>query len=161
VLAPGLSVVFCGINPGIHAAAVGHHFAGRGNRFWQVLHLAGFTPHQILPKHDRSLLDCRCGLTSVVERPTAGARELEPHEFHAASAQLERTIRVYAPTVLAFLGKVAYAAITEQRQPAWGEQSSEFGGARVWLLPNPSGRNRGFTLDALVTAYRQLRVTLG
>lgn len=158
VLQPGLSVVFCGINPGNQAAAEGHHFAGRNNRFWRVLHLAGFTPHQIAPEDDRSLLQYRCGLTTVVERPTAGADELAPHEFSAAAARLERKIRRHAPSVLAFLGKVAYAAITQQRGLAWGEQPTRFGGARVWLLPNPSGRNRSFTLDALVSAYRALQV---
>src|SRR4249920_3233303 len=83
LLKPALSVVFCGINPGNQAAAEGHHFAGRSNRFWRVLHLAGFTPHQIAAEHDRSLLAYHCGLTTVVERPTAGADELELHEFLA------------------------------------------------------------------------------
>lgn len=158
LLAPALSVVFCGINPGNQAAALGHHFAGRNNRFWRVLHLAGFTPHEIAPEHDRSLLQYRCGLTSVVERPTAGADELARHEFVAASSRLEEKIRRHAPTAVAFLGKVAYAAITQRSELAWGEQPTPFGGARVWLLPNPSGRNRSFTLEALVVAYRALRV---
>jgi double-stranded uracil-DNA glycosylase len=161
MLKPALSVVFCGLNPGNLAATVRHHFAGRGNRFWRVLHLAGFTPHQIAAEHDRSLLEYHCGLTTVVERPTAGADELARHEFLAASARLERKIHRYAPTVVAFLGKGGYAAMTRQSELAWGEQPRPFGGARVWILPNPSGRNRSFTLDALVVAYRELRATLG
>src|SRR5580698_8875935 len=76
ILEPGLSVIFCGINPGLRAASTGHHFAGRGNRFWRVLHLAGFTPEQILPEDDRSLLRYGCGLTAVVPRATAQAAEL-------------------------------------------------------------------------------------
>lgn len=149
--------MFCGINPGNQAAAQGHHFAGRSNRFWRVLHLAGFTPHQLAPEHDRSLLQYYCGLTTVVERPTASADELALHEFSTASARLKRKIRQHAPTVVAFLGKVAYAAMTRQRELAWGQQPTPFGGARVWILPNPSGRNRAFTLDALVIAYRELQ----
>lgn len=160
LLAPALSVVFCGINPGNQAAAVGHHFAGRSNRFWRVLHLAGFTPHQIAAEDDRSLLEHHCGLTTVVERPTAGADELALHEFLAASARLERKIRRYAPTAVAFLGKVAYSAMMRRNELAWGEQPTPFGGARVWILPNPSGRNRSFTLDALVIEFRKLRVAL-
>jgi double-stranded uracil-DNA glycosylase len=160
VLKPALSVVFCGINPGNQAALEGHHFAGRNNRFWRVLQLAGFTPHEIAAEYDRSLLAYHCGLTTVVERPTAGADELARHEFTAASARLERKIRRYAPTVVAFLGKAAYAAMTGRNELSWGEQPRPFGGARVWILPNPSGRNRSFTLDALVIAYRELRVTL-
>jgi TDG/mug DNA glycosylase family protein len=160
VLGPALSVVFCGINPGNLAAAEGHHFAGRSNRFWRVLHLAGFTPHQIAPEQDRSLLQYHCGLTTVVERPTAGADEISAHEFLAAAAALEGKIRRHAPAVVAFLGKVAYAAIAERGALTWGEQPSCFGGARVWILPNPSGRNRSFTLAALTKAYRELRSTL-
>jgi TDG/mug DNA glycosylase family protein len=160
LLTPALSVVFCGINPGNQAAAEGHHFAGRSNRFWRVLHLAGFTPHQIAAEHDRSLLAYHCGLTTVVERPTAGADALARHEFTAASARLERKVRRYAPTVIAFLGKVAYSALTQRNELDWGAQPTPFGGAQVWVLPNPSGRNRSFTLDALVIAYRELRVAL-
>lgn len=93
--------------------------------------------------------------------PTAGADELARHEFLNAATRLERTILRCAPTVVAFLGKTAYSAMTRQRDLAWGEQPTPFGGARVWILPNPSGRNRGFALDDLVLAYRELRMTLG
>jgi TDG/mug DNA glycosylase family protein len=65
IIAGRLAVVFCGINPGMTAAAVGHHFAGRGNRFWRVIHLAGFTPEEILPENDRTILRHRCGLTAT------------------------------------------------------------------------------------------------
>src|ERR1700743_1926862 len=84
VIAPGLSILFCGINPGLRAASTGHHFAGRGNRFWRVLHLAGFTPEQILPEDDRSLLRYGCGLTAVVPRATAQAAELSRSEIELA-----------------------------------------------------------------------------
>jgi TDG/mug DNA glycosylase family protein len=158
VIARDLDVLFCGINPGLTAAVAGHHFAGRGNRFWRAIHLAGFTPRQLLPEEDHTLLVYRCGLTTAVGRPTARADELSRREFVEAAAGLERKIESYAPRRLAFLGKVAYAAISGRRQIAWGPQPSAFGGAAVWALPNPSGLNRSFRLDDLVAAYRELRL---
>lgn len=160
ILAERLAVVFCGINPGVMAAAQGHHFAGRGNRFWRTLHLAGFTPEQMRPEQDRTILQYQCGLTTVVERPTARADQLSQHEFIAAAAEFEGKIARHAPRFVAFLGKAAYAALAGQRDVAWGLQARTFGHASVWVLPNPSGRNRAFTLDQLVDAYRQLRLTI-
>ncbi len=156
ILADQLDVIFCGINPGMTAAAQGHHFAGRGNRFWRTLHLAGFTPEQVRPENDRTILQYRCGLTAVVERPTARADQLSLHEFIAAAADFEQKIAHYAPRFVAFLGKAAYCALSGQRDIAWGLQPATFGNAKVWVLPNPSGRNLAFSLDQLVDAYRQL-----
>jgi len=156
ILVPGLSVVFCGINPGLLAASQGHHFAGRSNRFWRTLHLAGFTPHEVQAEDDRSLVQFGCGLTAVVERPTARADQLAVAEFAAAAMGFEQKITRYAPRYVAFLGKPAYAALSGQKVVAWGPQAKTFGGAQVWVLPNPSGRNRAFTLEQLVVAYRQL-----
>jgi TDG/mug DNA glycosylase family protein len=158
ILAERLAVIFCGINPGLTAAAQGHHFAGRGNRFWRTLHLAGFTPDEVRPEHDRTILHYQCGLTAVVERPTARADQLSLHEFTASAVAFEQKIARYAPRFVAFLGKAAYGALSGQRDVAWGPQSKTFGGASVWVLPNPSGRNRAFSLDQLVEAYRQLRL---
>ncbi|MDZ5431125.1 G/U mismatch-specific DNA glycosylase [Pseudomonas fluorescens] len=160
ILAERLAVVFCGINPGVMAAAQGHHFAGRGNRFWRTLHLAGFTPEELRPEQDRTILQYQCGLTTVVERPTARADQLSQHEFIAAAAEFEGKIARHAPRFVGFLGKAAYAALSGQRDVAWGLQARTFGHAAVWVLPNPSGRNRAFTLDQLVDAYRQLRLTI-
>jgi TDG/mug DNA glycosylase family protein len=161
ILATGLRVVFCGINPGLRAATVGYHFAGHSNRFWRVLHLAGFTPKLIAAEDDRSILKYGCGLTTAVDRPTVRAGELAKHEFRAASANLERKIQHYAPGYLAFLGKAAYAALFNQREIAWGRQSTVFGGAKVWVLPNPSGLNCAFRLEQLVAAYGELREAVG
>ena len=160
ILAGQLAVLFCGINPGMTAAAQGHHFAGRGNRFWRTLHLAGFTPELVQPENDRTLLSYRCGLTAVVERSTASADQLSLHEFTAAAADFEQKIARHAPRFVAFLGKAAYAALSGQRDIAWGLQAKTFGHASVWVLPNPSGRNRGFNLEQLVTAYRELRLAV-
>jgi len=153
-------VIFCGINPGMTAAAQGHHFAGRGNRFWRTLHLAGFTPGQVQPENDRTLLRYQCGLTAVVERPTASADQLSLHEFSAAAAGFEQKIARHAPRFVAFLGKAAYCALSGQREVAWGLQAKTFGNAAVWVLPNPSGRNRAFSLEQLVAAYRELRLAV-
>ena len=160
LLAPGLRAIFCGLNPGLRAAAGGHHFEGRQNRFWPVLHRAGFTPRLLAPHEDRVLLDGGYGLTTVVARPTAGARELSRAEYRAAAEALARKVARLHPRCIAFLGKAAYAAISGRRSVEWGDQAARFGGARVWVLPNPSGLNRGFDLDALVAAYRELRVAL-
>lgn len=158
IIEPGLSVLFCGINPGMRAVATGRHFDGRGNRFWRVLHRAGFTPEEFHPENDRELLQHGFGLTTVVSRATARADELSGAEIQAAAAQFELKIQRYAPRFVAFLGKMALAEMSGKRDIQWGLQSSKFGGARVWVLPNPSGLNRAFSLDALVSAYRELRI---
>ena len=158
LLCKELDVVFCGINPALSAARAGHHFSSRSNRFWSVLHLAGFTPHLILPANDRTILQYGCGLTAAVERPTVGASELNSREFRESAEKLERKLWRYRPRFLAFLGKPAFAAIFRQRRINWGPQSMQFGGAQVWVLPNPSGLNRAFSLEALVSSYRGLRI---
>ncbi|MCP1495417.1 TDG/mug DNA glycosylase family protein [Pseudomonas migulae] len=156
ILAEHLSVIFCGINPGMMAAAQGHHFAGRGNRFWRTLHLAGFTPEEVRPENDRQILRYQCGLTAVVDRPTARADQLSVDEFTAAAANFEQKISRHAPRFVAFLGKAAYCALSRQREIAWGLQTRTFGNAAVWVLPNPSGRNLAFSQEQLIVAYRQL-----
>lgn len=156
VITKELDVLFCGINPGLAAAVAGHHFVGRNNRFWPVLHRAGFTPAEISPEDDRLLLEYGCGITSVVARATRGADELSPDEFTAAAIEFERKITRYRPRFVAFLGKAAYAGMTGQRHIDWGRQPDRISDTPVWVLPNPSGRNRSFPLDRLVSAYRGL-----
>lgn len=158
ILAEHLSVIFCGINPGVMAAAQGQHFAGRGNRFWRTLHLAGFTPEELRPEDDRTILRYHCGLTAVVGRATASAAQLSRQEFIAAAGPFEAKIARLAPRFVAFLGKAAYGALSGQRDIAWGLQPGTFGKAAVWVLPNPSGRNRAFTQERLVAAYLELRL---
>ncbi|WP_266182884.1 G/U mismatch-specific DNA glycosylase [Dyella humicola] len=161
IIAPHLTVLFCGINPGMMAAATGHHFAGRANRFWRVIHLAGFTAQEILPENDRLILRNHCGLTSVVKRPTARADQLSPEDFISSAAGFEQKVGRYAPRFVAFLGKAAYAALSGQREVAWGLQAATIEHSAIWVLPNPSGRNRAFSLDQLVEAYRQLYLAAG
>jgi TDG/mug DNA glycosylase family protein len=158
LIAKDLDVLFCGINPALRSAQAGHHFSSRSNRFWRVLHLAGFTPHLIVPDQDHTILHYGYGLTAAVERATVSAAELRNHEFIEAAAELERKIRRYRPRHLAFLGKPAFTAIFRQKNVLWGRQTASFGGAIVWVLPNPSGLNRSFKLNDLVCAYRELKV---
>src|ERR1700761_4175232 len=120
VLATGLNVVFCGINPGMRSARLGQHFAGRGNRFWPVLHRSGFTPRQIQPEDARALLSYGCGLTSAVQRPTVSASELRRSDFVLARPEVERKIRRYSPRNIAFLGKAACSALFNLRELSWG-----------------------------------------
>jgi TDG/mug DNA glycosylase family protein len=158
VIGPGLKVIFCGINPGARAAVAGHSFVGNGNRFWHAIHLAGFTPYQLAAEDDQSLIQFGYGLTTAVARPTRRADELTRQELADAIPDLEAKIARYAPDMIAFLGKAAFAAVCKLRNIAWGPQPDLFGGAKVWVVPNPSGLNRGFSLAQLVDAYRSLRM---
>jgi TDG/mug DNA glycosylase family protein len=160
VLAPGLDVIFCGLNPASTAAASGHNFSNSNNRFWRALHLAGFTDVRLEPQNERRLLDYGCGITAVVTRPTGRAEEITPPEFKQARPVFEAKIRRYAPRSVAFLGKRAFSIMIGQPQLPWGRYPREFAGAMTWILPNPSGLNRAFSLDALVTAYRELHRAL-
>ena len=161
LLEPGLRAIFCGLNPGMRAAASGHHFVGRQNRFWSVMHLAGFTPVLIDALDDRSFLEYGYGLTTVVARATVSAAEVARDEYVSAGDTLARKIERLRPRAVGFLGKAAYAAIAGQSVVDWGKQAETFGGSVAWILPNPSGLNRGFSLDALVEHYGQFRKSLG
>lgn len=153
-------MVFCGLNPAASAVADGHNFSNRSNRFWPVLHLAGFTDVRLQPKDERRLLEYGCGITAVVSRPTARADEVTPDEFRSARVGFEAKMRRYAPRVVAFLGKRALATMDGRSDVGWGRYPDGFADTTAWVLPNPSGLNRGFTLDALVAAYSELRHAL-
>lgn len=160
ILAKGLDVIFCGMNPAASAVMDGHNFSHPSNRFWRVLHLAGFTQALLYPQDERRLLDYHCGVTAVVARATAKAEEILPQEYKRGRAIFEAKMRRHAPRALAFLGKRALASMTNEAEIRWGRQPSPFAGTLAWVLPNPSGRNRAYTLDALVTSYTELRVAL-
>jgi TDG/mug DNA glycosylase family protein len=156
IISTSLKVVFCGINPGMRSAAVGLHFANRSNRFWRVLHLAGFTARQFEPEEARLLLDYGYGITSAVARPTVSATDLSRAEYNAAQPAFERKIARYRPRYLAFLGKPTCAAFLNQRELSWGLQPTTLSSSAVWVLPSPSGLNRAFTIGNLTDAYREL-----
>jgi len=160
ILAKGLDVVFCGINPAATAELEGHNFSSSSNRFWLVLHLAGFTDMRLAPQEERRLLDYSCGITAVVRRATQKVSDVLPEEFRQARPHFEAKMQRYAPRAVAFLGKRALAAMIGQPDVNWGRQPEAFAGTMAWVLPNPSGLNRGFTLDALVRDYSELRIAL-
>jgi double-stranded uracil-DNA glycosylase len=160
ILARGLDVIFCGLNPASSAAVAGHNFSNGTNRFWTVLHLAGFTDVRLQPQDERSLLAYGCGITAVVSRPTKRAAEVSPEEFRQARLGFEAKMRHYAPRSIAFLGKRALSVMIGRPDVGWGRLPTEFAGMMAWLLPNPSGLNRGFTRDALVSAYAEFRIAL-
>jgi double-stranded uracil-DNA glycosylase len=157
IVAPGLDVIFCGINPGLWSAAVGQHFARPGNRFWKVLHASGFTDRLLAPSEQRRLLSMGVGLTNLVARATASAAELDGDELRRAGRSLARKVRRWRPTTVAFLGLTAYRIAFDRRHATVGAQAERLGGAAIWLLPNPSGAQAYYQEDAMVSAMGALR----
>ncbi|HEV2756207.1 MAG TPA: G/U mismatch-specific DNA glycosylase [Actinomycetota bacterium] len=157
VIAPGLDVLFCGINPGLYSGATGNHFARPGNRFWPALHLSGFTPRQLHPSEKEELLSLGLGITNVVDRTTARADELTNEEIVAGGRSLRRKVKRYAPRYLAVLGLGPYRLAFGSKGAQVGEQPESIGDTRIWLLPNPSGLNAHYQLPALAEEFAQLR----
>ncbi|MGH2808512.1 MAG: G/U mismatch-specific DNA glycosylase [Actinomycetota bacterium] len=156
IIAPGLKVLFCGINPGLYSGATGCHFARPGNRFWPALHLGGFTPRQLAPYERKELLSCGLGITNVVMRTTAAAAELSNEELKEGVAALRRKVLRYRPRYLAVLGLHAYRIGFRAKAAAVGEQPEHIGDTKVWLLPNPSGLNAHYQLPTLSAAFADL-----
>jgi double-stranded uracil-DNA glycosylase len=156
VIAPELRILFCGINPGLYSGAVGHHFARPGNRFWKVLHRAGLTERELSPFEDRDLLHYGIGVTNLVNRTTAAAADLDPAELRRGARQLERKVRRYRPSFVAFAGMGAYRAAFRRPRAPLGRQTETLGESVIWLLPNPSGAQAAYQLDDLVRAFRAL-----
>ena len=150
-------MLFCGINPSLYSAATGHHFARPGNRFWPVLHRSGFTARQLLPGDQSELLEAGLGVTNLVARATAAASELEPSELVAGARRLEEKACRFQPRWIALLGVGAYRLGFGGPASGVGEQDRTLCGARLWLLPNPSGLNAHYQLPDLVAAYSALR----
>jgi TDG/mug DNA glycosylase family protein len=158
VIAPGLRVLFCGINPGLYSAVTGHHFARPGNRFWPALHAAGFTSRPLHPSEERELLRSGYGITNVVARATATAAELTPDELAAGGRRLAAKVRHYQPRVLAVLGIGAYRTALGRPDATLGRQPETLGGATVWVLPNPSGLNAHYQLRDLAGMFEEVRL---
>jgi TDG/mug DNA glycosylase family protein len=156
-VAPGLDVIFCGINPGLESARRGHNFARPGNRFWKALHGAGFTPRLLKPEDDGLLPQFGIGMTNVVDRASRGAADLSDDELRAGARQLEKLVREYEPRVLAIVGLGAYRTGFERPKAALGLQPDEVGGRPVWVLPNPSGLNAHYQLPDLIRLFGELR----
>lgn len=160
LLAPGLRVIFIGINPGLYSGATGHHFARPGNRFWPALHQSGFTPRLLDPSEERQLLDFGIGVTKLVSRATATAAELTPEELRRGGVRVRRQIRKYRPKAACFLGVGAYCQAYGLKRATVGLQDEPFEGVPLWVLPNPSGLNANYQLPDFVRLFRRLRESI-
>lgn len=157
VIAPDLRVLFCGINPGLYTAAVGHHFARPGNRFWPALYAGGFTDRVFSPFDERELLKSGYGITNVVPRATASADLLTKEEIVAGGEQLRLKVLRYRPRILAVLGVGAYRTAFNQPKAMVGRQKQMIGNTVLWVLPNPSGLNANYQAADLARLFRDLR----
>ncbi|MDP9792157.1 TDG/mug DNA glycosylase family protein [Catenuloplanes nepalensis] len=156
VIAPGLRVLFCGINPGLYSAVTGHHFARPGNRFWPALHGAGFTPRLLRPAEQDQLPGYGLGITNMVPRASARADELSPAELTAGGGALTAKVTEFRPAWLAVLGIGAYRSAFARPKATIGPQPDTIGTARLWILPNPSGLNASYQLPRLITEFTRL-----
>lgn len=158
VIAPNIDILFCGINPSLYSAAVGHHFARPGNRFWKTLHAAGFTDRLLSPFEDQTLLERGYGLTNLAARATARADELDPQELLIGHEQLAAKIEQYQPRFLAVLGISAYRTAFNEPKATMGRQNKMIADTIVWVLPNPSGLNAHYQLEGLKRVYQELAI---
>jgi TDG/mug DNA glycosylase family protein len=157
---PPVHVLFVGINPGVRSALTGHHFAGFSNRFWKLLYDARLVPEPITYADDGRLPEWRLGITNLVPRATPGIDTLKPDEYVAGARVLRRKIRRWQPQVVALVGVTLYRSVFARRSAepvALGLQRETFEGARVFVLPNPSGRNANFSYQEMLAAFRALR----
>jgi double-stranded uracil-DNA glycosylase len=157
VIAPGLTVLFSGINPGLYSAATGHHFARPGNRFWPALHRSGFTPRQLRPDEQDQLPGLGLGITNIVDRATARAGELTAAELRDGGRALLAKAARFGPRWLAVVGVTAYRTAFGEPGAAVGPQQLTAGATRVWVLPNPSGLNAHWSPATLAEAFAELR----
>jgi TDG/mug DNA glycosylase family protein len=156
VVAPGLRVLFSGINPGLFSAWSGHHFARPGNRFWPALHRSGFTPRLLLPSEQDELLPLGLGITNVVARATARADELGVDELREGGELLRAKAATFRPAWLAVVGVTAYRTAFGEPRATVGLQETTIGDTRVWVLPNPSGLNAHYTPASLADEFARL-----
>jgi TDG/mug DNA glycosylase family protein len=157
---PPVRVLLVGINPGIRSSQVGHHFAGPSNRFWKLLYDSRLVPEPIGFADDDRLPEWGIGLTNLIPRPTPGIDTLRPEEYLAGAKVLRRKIRRVKPEVVAFVGVTLFRSVFGRRagQPvALGPQDERIEGARVFVLPNPSGRNANYSYAEMLDAFARLR----
>ena len=157
VIAPGLDVIFCGINPSLLSAERGHHFARPGNRFWPALHGSGFTDRLLSPDEDALVLEYGFGITNMVDRPTRAADELSVEEMRAGGGALAELAACFRPTVIAVVGLSAWRIAYGRPKASVGLQPELVGGCSAWILPNPSGLNAHYQLPDLIRLFAELR----
>jgi TDG/mug DNA glycosylase family protein len=138
-------ILFVGINPGLRSGETGHHFAGKGNPFWRLLHAAGLTPILLRPEEDERLVEFRLSLTNLCPRPTRSAAELGRAELAAGRLMLAAKIDLLRPRVVAFVGLTIYQDyFAHKKSTGAGAKPERIHGARVFVVPNPSGLNQNF-----------------
>ena len=155
-------VLFVGINPGLRSAQTGHHFAGYSNRFWKLLHRSKLVSEPLTSDEDWRLPEWKLGLTNIIRRPSAGIDVLKPRDYEAGRKRLLATARRYRPGVVALLGVTIYRMLFPEARVSrvrLGLQPERFAGARVYVLPNPSGRNAHYSSRQMLDAFRTLRAT--
>ena len=155
-------MLFVGINPGLRSALTGHHFAGHSNRFWKLLHESELVSEPLTYREDRRLPEWRLGLTNIIGRWTAGINGLDPVEYRLGVASLKRKIRRYQPPIVALLGVTIFRMLFSPKEPAKGPlnlgvTTRQLAGARIFLLPNPSGRNAHYSYRQMLTVFQLLR----
>lgn len=153
-----LKVLFCGINPSLYSAAIGHHFGRPGNRFWPALYAGGFTPRLYSPQEDHNLLKLGYGITNIVSRSTNAAAELSHDELITGGEILAKKVHRYKPQWLAVVGIEAYRKTFAVKNATVGPQDNHLGNAAIWLLPNPSGLNAHYTPARFGEVFRELRI---
>lgn len=184
---PGVRVLFVGINPGVRSAQTGHHFAGPSNRFWKLLREAGLVSEPLTFEEDGRLPEFGFGITNLVARPSPGINDLKPMDYIDGWKVLEKKIRKYRPEVVALVGVTLYRAIlplvgtpsgsnrgsrvasigmesAPELQPGEAAELTScrliVHGARIFVLPNPSGRNAHFSYAEMLSAFGRLRAHL-
>lgn len=160
ILAPGLTVLFCGINPGLYSAYTGHHFARPGNRFWPAIQRAGITDRLLSADEDQTLVRYGCGITNLAARATATAADLSGSELRAGGERLIALLEQFHPRALAVLGITAFRSAFDQPKAVQGRQPQPVGATEIWVLPNPSGLNAHYSLDDLAAIYREFWLTV-
>jgi len=166
-------LLLVGINPGVRSEAIGHHFAGHSNRFWKLMFQSGLVSEALGAEQDHRLPEWGHGITNLVPRCTPGIDGLRPADYAAGERALRRKVRRWRPEVVAFLGVTLFRAVfpavinssssagRRRGRIALGLQAERFEGARVFVLPNPSGRNANYSYDEMLAAFRSLHRYLG
>lgn len=144
IVAPDLRVLFVAINPATKSAEVGLHFATPTNSFWRLLHESGLTTRRYAPAEAPRLPEEGIGLISLVSRPTRLASELRPSELRAGVVALTAEVERWQPRLVALLGLTLLPFVLPNSEPGPGEKRTRLAGSRVFVVPNPSGRNRAY-----------------
>jgi TDG/mug DNA glycosylase family protein len=155
VLAPGLAVVFCGINPGRFSDAANAHFANPRNDFWRLLHAAGLTPRLLDPSEQFELLQLGIGVTNAAYRTTPGSGDLRAGDFAGSAERLEELARTLRPATIAFVGKEAYRGPFRER-PKHGLQQRRLGATTLFVLPSTSPANAAVPWEERLRWFRDL-----